>query len=213
MELQLPLSAISGGVDADVLTALARGPRLQMDAAMLARMTGKSYTGVRHALDRLVRHGTVVATTVGARTLFHFNDRHILAAAILEIVAAKARLFDRLTELLESGFTSPPVFAAVFGSASRDEMTPESDIDLFLVRPDEASPDTFEEEGASLAQSISELTGNDARVLIYELSELTPGTTAHPVLGEIAREGIPLRGSLAEFRRTVLGRRTSRATR
>ena len=213
MQLQHPLAAVSGSVDTDVLNVLAKGAGQQMDAAMLARLSGKSYTGVRHALDRLVRYGTVVESSIGAKALYRFNDRHILAAGIIEIITAKSRLFERMTELIEHEFSTPPPFAAIFGSASRDEMTAESDIDVFLVRPDAADPNVFEEEAATLAQAVTQLTGNDTRVLTYGESEVRQGAAMHPVLAEIARDGVPLCGELSDFRKTVLAQGTTRAAR
>jgi hypothetical protein len=71
----------------------------------------------------------------------------------------------------------------------------------------------FEEEADALAQTITQLTGNDARALIYGEFEVRQGAAIHPVLGEIARDGVPLRGELSDFRKTVLTQGTAGAAR
>lgn len=206
MELQHPLGAISGAVDTRVLDVLVRAANAPMDAAMIARLTGKSYTGVRHALERMVEQGTVLESSVGTKSLYRFNARHLLAPAIASIVDAKLALVHRLDAVVAELFTStPPAFGALFGSAARNEMHSGSDLDLFLVRPDHADVDVFGRSADDLAETATALTGNDARVLVYTLAELAEGAVRHPVLAEIARDGIPFAGDLAEFRRTVLG--------
>ncbi|QEO13807.1 nucleotidyltransferase domain-containing protein [Agromyces intestinalis] len=208
MQLQHPLGAISGGVEGDVLAALTRAGDAQMDVAQLARLTGKSYTGVKLSLRRLVSQGTVLESHVGAKSLYRFNADHILAPAIGEIVSAKSRFLERVATQIRTDFTYAPMFAALFGSASRDDMTPESDIDLFLVRPDDADAAEFDDEASELALAITRLTGNDARMLVYGLDEIAEGPEAHPVLAEIARDGVMLAGTLDEFRKAIRGAST-----
>lgn len=205
MELQHPLGALSGAVDTRALDVLVRAGDDPMDAAMIARLSGKSYTGVRHALERLVEQGTVLESSVGSKTLYSFNGRHLLAPAIISIVDAKRAFIRRLGEIVDREFSQAlPQFGALFGSAARGEMRPDSDLDLFLVRPDHVDVDAFARCADELAAAATELTGNDARVLVYTPRELVEGATRHPVLAEIARDGIPFAGDLAEFRRTVL---------
>ena len=205
MQLQHPLGAVSGAVDTSVLDVLVRAAEEPMDAAMIARLSGKSYTGVRHALERLVEYGTVIESSVGTKSLYRFNTRHLLAPAIGSIVDAKRALIRRLGEIVDEVFSSSmPQFGALFGSAARDEMRPDSDLDLFLVRPDPVEVDVFSRCADEFAEAATALTGNDARVLVYTPGELAEGAAKHPVLAEIARDGIPFAGDLAEFRRTVL---------
>lgn len=205
MQLQHPLGAISGAVDTSALDVLVRAAEEPMDVAMIARLSGKSYTGVRHALERLVEQGTVIENSVGAKTLYRFNTRHLLAPAISSIVDAKGALLRRLGEIVDDVFSSAtPRFGALFGSAARGEMRPDSDLDLFLVRPNHVEVDVFARCADELAEAATALTGNDARVLVYTSSELAEGAAKHPVLAEIARDGIPIAGDLAGFRRTVL---------
>lgn len=203
MQLHNPLAALVGGVEADILAALVRAEGMPMDAAMLARLTGKSYSGVRYALRRLVLHGTVAETRIGSRSVFTFNAEHLLAPWITEIVASKAHLLSRLPQLIEELFLTAPTFSALFGSAARDEMAPESDIDIFLVRPDGADPAAFSDSVDALAHRIARLTGNDVRPLVYGDDEAAQGTARHPVLAEILRDGIVVTGDMTWFRRAV----------
>lgn len=64
-----------------------------------------------------------------------------------------------------------PVCGAIFGSAVRSDMKPESDIDIFIVRPEtvEFGLGAWREQLTNLSRKIGEWTGSDAQ--IFELDE------------------------------------------
>jgi arsenite-transporting ATPase len=77
------------------------------------------------------------------------------------------------------------VYAALFGSAARGDMRPDSDIDIFLVRPTGSQLEAWERASSAFADRVTRWTGNDARVLEMtqaEVQELVAiGLSSHHV--------------------------------
>ncbi len=84
-------------------------------------------------------------------------------------------------------------------------MTSSSDLDLLLVRPDDASQTTWDGQVAELSRIVSAWTGNDTRPLEYTSSELA-GAADERVLQDIAREGLTVAGTRAWLTRQLRGR-------
>ena len=74
-------------------------------------------------------------------------------------------------------------------------MTAESDVDLLLVRPDEADGDRWEAQVALLVTDVSRWTGNDTRPLEFTAADLVDRGSAEPVLREVLDEGLTVAGS------------------
>lgn len=91
-----------------------------------------------------------------------------------------------------------PVQVTLFGSAARGDMSDESDIDLLFIAEDDAD-DVFFENLNGLAIRASEMTGNDVRPLVYEVSEISPA----PIFGSILREGVHVYGAAAWLRQRL----------
>jgi len=94
------------------------------------------------------------------------------------------------------------VYAAVFGSAARGTMTAESDLDLLLVRADDAPRSVWDEQVGALAADVTRWTGNDTRPLEYTVSELA-GSRDEPVLSDVLHEGLTVAGSRAWLNRQL----------
>jgi hypothetical protein len=75
-------------------------------------------------------------------------------------------------------------------------MTAESDLDLLLVRPDDALRGTWDEEVGALVSDVSRWTGNDTRPLEYSEHEVA-ASPAGPVLRDVLAEGLTVAGSRA----------------
>jgi len=103
---------------------------------------------------------------------------------------------------LIAGWTEPPVYAALFGSWARSRATADSDVDLFLVRPDEADDTEWEAQLFALQQVVSRWTGNDARPFVIDESDL-PERRTEPVLQSIRSEGLTMFGDASWFRKQV----------
>lgn len=207
MLLSHPLQLVTSSIDGDVLAVLARADQ-GFTPGEVQRLIGEhSIHGVRKALNRLTEQGIVRAERRRNATLYTFNHLHLAAKAITEIANARQILINRLREQL-SDFTTTPTYAALFGSAARNDMRLDSDLDVFLVRPDyldDAALDAWERDVHELSQQATAWTGNDTRVLELSEREVTSGLANDndPVLGSIRADGIHLAGPRSFWRQSV----------
>jgi predicted nucleotidyltransferase len=203
MRLQNPLSVVTPTLDADVLFALASTSR-PFTAGELHRLIGEySHTGIRKVLHRLEREGIVTSRNVGNAIEYSFNVDHIAAPAIVALSKARFTYFDRLREAFAQ-WDPAPVYVAMFGSAARGDMTSASDIDLFVVRPDDlddGAEERWNENLHDLQQNASRWTGNDVRALEMSESEVVEKLHHEPVLEAIRHDGVVLYGSSGFWRR------------
>lgn len=201
MRIQSPLATITPTVDADVLTVLARADAAFTTGDLHRLIPDRSVEGIRKTLSRLVAEGVVTSESAGRVQLYRLNQEHLAAAAIIMLADLESELLHRLRAAI-STWADQPVYAALFGSSARGDMHRRSDIDVFLVRDDLSDPDAFQAQSDRLAGEATRWTGNDARPLIYQASEVRPGD---PVLKSVAAEGKSLAGDPLWFRHAVRG--------
>lgn len=202
MRLQNAFSALSPtGLDSQILTVLARGtqPLTIREIHGLLPDEG-SVPGLRLAIARLVESGVVQAFTIGRSSGYRLNEEHLLAEPIAMIARAKSRLLERIADHVAT-WPVPPLVLTLFGSAARDEMRLDSDLDLLIVAPDEA-PD-LEDHVGDLAQRVTAWTGNDTRPLVFAESEVAPS----PIFDSILRDGVHVFGDPAWLTRTLRRRK------
>lgn len=195
MDPSRPFAAVSPGVDSDVLVALAQStaPRTGRE---LARLSGRSVTGVQHALERLVEEGLTDRMEAGRSFLYSLNRSHLLAPAVEVMAGAREELVLRLRDLISS-WTSPTFHASLFGSAARGEGNPASDIDVLVVRPKgtTAEEDAWRDQLDHLADSILSWTGNHAGIVEISQADLPRlARDRPPIVEEVAEQGIDLAG-------------------
>lgn len=164
MDISRPFAAVSPGVESDVLVDLA-GVTVGRTGREVARRTGRSPTGVQHALDRLVDHGLVHQTPAGRAYLYSFNREHLLAPAVEVMAGARRELIERLRTLIGQ-WKVPTFHASVFGSFARGEGNAASDIDLLVVRPKEIDIEDEQWNGqlSELSERVHDWTGNHAGI-------------------------------------------------
>lgn len=202
MQTQHPLAVITPTLDGDVLVVLARADAPYTVGSIQRVIGGRSYAGIRKVLDRLVRQGTVIAQPVGSVVSYRLNREHLAAQHIIALANLRATLVDRIRTFVEA-WPVPPVWTALFGSAARGEMRPDSDIDLFLVDPG-VDPQRWEEQVHQLGGEVSRWTGNDARVLSMTEDEVRAGAvTRDPILQSLIDEALTISGEPMWLRRTV----------
>jgi predicted nucleotidyltransferase len=204
VELHRPFRVVCAGLDGDILAALARADEA-FTPPQLHRVVGAhSEDGIRRALRRLADQGIVRSRQVGRAFVYELNRQHLAAGPVVELANLGATFLTRTREVLD-GWRVPPAYVALFGSAARGEMRPDSDLDVFVVRAAAVDADDAVWVGqlGELTEQLSAWTGNDTRILEYDVAELG---AVDPVLDEIAAQGIPLGGDAA-----VLARRPRRA--
>lgn len=210
MQLTRPFEVVTPTVDGDVLQVLA-GADARFTVGELHRLVGDhSYNGVKKASLRLVRQGIVTAELSGTVNTYSLNRHHLAAPAVLALASLRVLFLDRLQAALAE-WVHPPVFAALFGSASRGDMRPDSDIDLFLVRPGSVedtseSLEDWRRDTDRIQRDATAWTGNDTRVLEMSLTEVRAGlATGDALLTEIRAEGRVLYGGDRFWRKVSSG--------
>jgi predicted nucleotidyltransferase len=193
VELNRPLATVTPTLDGDVLAVLARQGATFTTGQMHRILTQHSEEGIRKVLRRLTGQGIVLSERVGNAFAYRFNHDHLAAQHIVGLARIQETFLDRLEGLLES-WLSPPVYAAVFGSAARGQMATSSDIDLLLVRPRAASDAEWEDQVSDLAVTVTRWLGNDTRVMEFTESEIVLRGREEPVLNDVLREGLTVAG-------------------
>ena len=197
MDFEHPSHLLGPSLDGGLLLLLARA-ETEFTGRQLAEALGRStHTGVLGALDRLVAQGIVLSRPAGRAKLYSLNREHLAAPWIEGLAGLRGQLVERIREQIAS-WTIQPTVAAVFGSVARGEAGPESDIDIFVVRPKSVELETWDEQVADLTADVSRWTGNDARAL--EFDEDAVRGSAEPVISDVLEEGIEVGGSLRALR-------------
>lgn len=204
MQLQRPFAVITPTVDGDVLAVLA-GADTAFTSGDVTRLAAAEWSrsGVRKSLDRLVRQGIVDVSRVGAGYGFKLNRDHLAAQHIVALANLRSALVQKVASELASA-PQEPVWAAMFGSAARGDMSAVSDIDIFLVPGHHADMDAWADWSTRFSSTISRWTGNDVRLLEMTESEVAAGAASDdPILTSIANDAVPLFGSSTWLRRQL----------
>jgi predicted nucleotidyltransferase len=198
MNVAAPHRAVSSGLEGDVLVLLAGITRPASGREIAERLGLRSHDGVRKALERLVRQGIVSREGSRSAYLHVLNREHLGAPAVAALASMRAELWRRLRDAVAE-WELAPVHASAFGSAARADGNEESDIDVFVVRPDgvsEADPRWIDQVD-SLGARIQQWTGNRASIIEQSeesLKEMLVEPDPPPVLTSIARDAIDLAG-------------------
>lgn len=193
MDLARPARSVVPTLAAEVLVALA-GARRPLTGRQVASLAGGSQRGVASVLHHLEASGLVDVQPAGSALLYSLNREHVAADAVRSLVDLRGRLFRRISDRFGQ-WRHAPVAAAVFGSAARGDGDTASDIDLFVVRPqeiDESDAD-WSRDVAALRAAVLRWSGNPCSVV-----EVTPSQVramverGEPVVDELRRDAVPL---------------------
>lgn len=198
MQVQYPFALITTGIEGDLLAILSQVD-VGFTTGQLQRMVDdrmwkrpKSLPVIRETLERLTMQGIVTKHTESTVPVYRFNADHLVAEHVAAIGRLRTLLLDRLTVATEK-WGSPPVYGALFGSAARGQMRPDSDIDLLLVQRDGTDDDLWHGQIFELKASAERWTGNPCNVLAFTEAEASdPGALA--VLRDVARDGLTFAG-------------------
>lgn len=165
MDLSRPYSSLCPTLDGDVLNVLA-GMRRPLTGREVARLTGgRSAMGVRDVLNRLTEQGLLDRQEAGSAFLYTLNREHVAAPAVMLLAGLRGELLRRLRTTI-TAWDIPPTHASMFGSAARGDGAPDSDIDLFIVRPAHVNDNdtNWRDQLAALADAVHRWTGNHAGI-------------------------------------------------
>ncbi len=199
MDLTTPTRALAPSVDLQLLTVLAgvRG-ELTRDEIFKLAMT-VSPRGTFDALRRLESQGIVHMRSAGRVHLYAFNRDHVAADAVIAAMGLRQKLFERIKETAES-WKIQPVSLAIFGSAVRGDGTPESDIDVLVIRSNKVDEDcpVWEEQLYELSQLIYKWSGNHASIIQVNKKEIPQMVKSRkPIVKSLKRDARYLIGSAA----------------
>lgn len=192
MDLESPLRTIASPVEAETLRVLA-GANTEFSASQVHRLVeSASPYGVRKALARLADSGLVLPTVHGSSTFWRGNRHHVLWPAIKLAVDARRELLDRLRgQFAERNELS----AYLYGSFARRSATPESDIDILIVYPDDIAHDTIVDFAHDISQQIVRWTGNEGHIYNTTRSSLRESIErADPIVMSIRQDAVALIG-------------------
>lgn len=205
MDLSAPFQALFPTVDSSVLTVLSESTKPRTGREV-ARLANRSQAATQRVLDRLAENGLVFKEEAGRARVYVLNESHLAAEPITDLANLRRRLFERLREGFE--FWEPyPLHASVFGSAARGDGGPGSDVDVFLVRPEDVEEDDGEWQRLVeiLSQSIFRWTGNHAGIAEVGEEDLERLRRDRPAIVDSLRAdavnlaGVPLRELLREM--------------
>ena len=143
--------------------------------------------------------GVVSSQRAGRTHGYRLNTEHLAARPIAMLADLHGELISRLRRNFDE-WVEPPVYAALFGSTARGDMTATSDIDLFIVHRDTAELDDFQQQVDDLSARVTRWTGNDTRPLTYAATEVGPGD---PIFTSILNQGQTLYGDRVWLTRAI----------
>jgi len=188
-------------LDGDLLAVLASAEK-SFTTGDLQRQIGHTLAGIRKTLQRLVSQGIVLEQPAGPAVLYTLNREHLAAPAIATLAALRAALFEQMRDDIAAWKIRTP-FAAVFGSTARGDSRVDSDVDVFIIRPDsiDADDDVWRAQVTQLEHRMNAWTGNDVRALEFAADALQRG--GEPVLADVERDGIVVAGTSGWLRRAA----------
>ena len=210
MELSRPLSVITPTLDGDVLRVLALADADFTSGDIHRVLDGPSIRGIHNTLGRLTEQGIVSRRPAGRANLYRLNREHLAAPYVIGLARLRDELLDRLRSEVRA-WPAPPLVGALFGSAARRDHSSQSDIDILLVRPDDASDDIWDDLADSLSALVTACTGNDCRTLTFTQSQVQDRGANEPVLEDVVREGMAFHGDLQWLASAVKGRSAGRS--
>lgn len=208
MDLSHPFSVLAPGLEGDVLRVLARADR-EFTGREVARLARRSHRGVGLALRRLVSQGLVGERPAGAANLYRLNREHLAAPIVMSLLDLRNELFERMRGEI-GAWQIPPLAAVLFGSVARGDCGPESDIDVFLVRPCAVDDELWLDELwldqlYELQAKVERWTGNEVQLVELSEQEIRERGAELPLLDDVVEQGIELHGSRQALRRLARG--------
>jgi len=184
---------LPGGTEA-VVRALA-GTDAALGVREVARIAGVSANRASQVLTNLVEHGLVLVDERGGGRLCRLNRDHLAAGPLIGLVDLRARMIEFLRHEVGS-WRRQPAHVSLFGSAARADGDTRSDLDLLVVRSDDAADDeVWDEQLFDSGERIRAATGNRTAWFLTSPAGLRRAVQAgEPIIGEWRRDGVHLAG-------------------
>lgn len=147
-------------------------------------------------MKRLETEGLVQIRTTSRLNFYSFNRDHVAAGAVIAAMGLRQKLFERIADNVRS-WKIQPVSLAIFGSAARGDGTPESDIDVLVVRSNNLDADSpaWEEQIYELSLLIYKWSGNHASMIQADEKEIVQMVKSkNPIVNSLAKDAYYLVG-------------------
>lgn len=191
MQLRRALNPILGSTTKlELLRTLFRSPGREWTGRELAGSAGVSAAQAARDLAELADTSVVLRDVVGRSYSWRLNSSHVLFASLTGLFAQEASLrAELLHDLSDELRLARPERARLFGSISRGEERPDSDVDLFVQVRTPAERNEIEEAVQRIRTRVWDRFGNPVSALVYTRAELVrPRNPA--LLESIEREGV-----------------------
>ena len=172
MRYHQPLNDILGNrVQVKLLRVLVR-TKGSFTGRELARLIGHSQNQTSLALQELERNGLVAWQGAGRSHLYSVDKDNILVTDFLEAgFRLEDDLLNRMAEVFLGEIGKDLVSVILFGSITRGEEKPDSDIDLVIVVRDKADLKIVEERVAEASANVTRRFGNQAMPIVVKSSD------------------------------------------
>ena len=171
------------------LRVLRRLPAREFTVRELAREVGASDVGVGKVLDDLEAYDVVRRRRIGRAYAIRANPDSALFGVTRDLFEREEDLGAQFQTAVQRWCAREGVeYAALFGSAARGDLGPDSDVDLLIVS---RTPKAVHDAIGDLAHEVHRLFGRPLSPLVLEPAEFRKVRSSS--LGEsLRREGIPL---------------------
>lgn len=196
MDLSSPVSSVIPSSHGPVLEVLERA-NTPLSGRMVAALVGDrcGHRQVQETLTRLAASGLVLRQVMPSTHLYSLNRDHVAADGIAILASLRDRLIERMRAELES-WRHPTDAAWLFGSFARGDGAADSDIDVLLLRSNEAEDNSsWIEQVDVFAAHVTGWTGNACNVIEFTDAEFESLVAAGERLpSELAKDGVRLFG-------------------
>jgi predicted nucleotidyltransferase/predicted transcriptional regulator len=196
MDVSRPFTALFPALDSVVLSNLAQTTRPRTGRE-ISRLAHRSPAGVGTVLARLVEQGLVDREKAGNAFVYTLNREHLAAPAVEALANLRPSLLGRLRQEIAQ-WQITPVHASLFGSAARGNGDASSDVDLFIVRPEQVEEEdaTWRSQVDGLAEGVRRWTGNHAGIAELSTDQVASMRRRRPpILNELDADAITLAGA------------------
>jgi predicted nucleotidyltransferase len=196
MRFHRPIDDVLGnGVRLAILRTLVAPPPRGWTGRALAQEIDASPTQTGRALGALEGVGLVRREAAGRAFLWKLVPDHVLVPPLTQLFTEEGRALETLTSELGRALTKLPVGRAwLFGSVSRGDERPTSDVDILLEVRSADAKERVEEHLSLFATQFMVRFGNPLSTLVVQTSQRRSGVDPE-LLRDVRADGIPLQVS------------------
>lgn len=192
MDLARPIEALIPGAQGRLLGALVCAGQ-ELNTRTAAEIASVSAAHASRVLAELVTLGVVRRRDVPPVVLYQLVDDSAVGRLLVELCNLRGRVFAEMTAAALE-MSPGPVRIVVFGSVARCDSGPESDIDVLIVAPAGADPDSWETSVSAWRKRVERFAGSRVELLEINEHEWRDCPPDNRLWREIDRDGIVVFG-------------------